>query len=86
MVQLYYIVSNYALRRKIKVTVLRNRKLTKRLLLFTGLILVTVSFVLLALVFLLRYEWMWTWWKTYQQFLKNLENQIFSIKNHLLFC
>ncbi len=78
-------MSNYALRRKIKVTVLRNRKLTKRLLLFTGLILVTVSFVLLALVFLLRYEWMWTWWKTYQQFLKNLENQIFSINKTWLF-
>ena len=65
--------------------VLRNRKATKRLLLFAGLILVTVSFLLIALIFLLRYEWMWTWWKQYQEFLHKLEDNIFSIRNTWLF-
>ena len=64
---------------------MRNRKATKRLLLFTGLILVTLSFVALSLVFLLRYEWMWTWWKQYQEFLHKLEDNIFSIRNTWLF-
>ena len=64
---------------------LRNRKATKRLLLFAGLILVTVSFLLIALIFLLRYEWMWGWWRSYQQFLKQLEDRIFSIHRTWMF-